>query len=62
MRSGVSPAIEWPSNTIVPFLGRRKPLMVRSVVLLPAPFAPIIATISPRSTSSDTPCSVSASS
>ena len=62
MRSGVSPAIWRPSNSIEPFLGGRKPQMARSVVLLPAPFAPIMATISPRSISSETLRSVSASS
>jgi hypothetical protein len=58
----VRPEIVRPSNRMVPFRGRSRPQIVRSVVLFPAPLAPIMATISPRLTSSDTPRSVSASS
>jgi hypothetical protein len=38
-----------PSNAIVPARGRRTPAMARNVVDLPAPLAPISATISPGS-------------
>src|SRR4051812_2269877 len=41
----------WPDA-----IGKRRTI-VFSVVVLPAPFAPIIATISPRRTSSETPFS-----
>src|SRR5579871_1627887 len=45
----------WPSRRTVPRCGRSNPLMVLSVVLFPAPFAPIRVTISPSCTSRDTP-------
>ena len=44
-----------PRNLIVPFRGWFSPLIDRSVVDLPAPFAPISVTISPSCTSSVTP-------
>ena len=40
-----------PSKVIVPDRGCMRPLMVRSVVVLPAPFAPSSVTISPGNTS-----------
>jgi hypothetical protein len=46
-----------PSNVIAPSDGRRRPEIVRSVVVLPAPFPPISAISSPWSTRSDTPWS-----
>src|SRR5919204_867496 len=46
----------FPSKTISPVC-RTVPETDRSVVVLPAPFAPSSATISPSSTRSDTPCS-----
>jgi len=42
-----------PSKRISPLRGRSKPEMVRRVVVLPAPFAPIKVTIWPASTSSE---------
>ena len=44
-----------PANSIAPELGRFSPEMVRSVVLLPAPFEPIRVTISPSSTEIEMP-------
>ena len=49
--------ISSPSKDTVPARGSIKPDMVRSVVVLPAPFEPISAMISPVSTSNDTPLS-----
>jgi hypothetical protein len=46
-----------PSNVIVPPDAFSSPLTARSVVDLPAPFAPINVTISPGSTAIDTPWS-----
>src|SRR6185436_15188858 len=48
------PAISAPSSWIEPCQARTRPITVLSSVLLPAPLAPISATISPRFTSSDT--------
>ena len=46
-----------PWNEIVPVRGWLSPLIERSVVDLPAPFAPISVTISPSRTSSEMPLS-----
>ncbi len=46
-----------PSNRIVPWRGRLSPLIARSVVDLPAPFAPISVTISPAPTRREMPLS-----
>ena len=46
-----------PWNVIVPWRGWLRPLIERSVVDLPAPFAPISVTISPAPTLSETPLS-----
>src|SRR5690606_7450880 len=35
----------------VPLVGSSRPMMMRSIVVLPQPLAPVMATISPRSTS-----------
>src|SRR3954470_2936360 len=43
-----------PSNRILPFRGSMAPATPRRVVLLPAPFAPMSATISPSPTSNET--------
>jgi len=51
MSCAATPAIGLPSNVIVPPFGRSNPEIVRSVVVLPAPFAPSSVTISPSSTS-----------
>ena len=50
-------SIRWPSKLTVPRSGRTEPMIVLSVVVLPAPFDPISVTISPRPTASDTPLS-----
>src|SRR6476619_8654476 len=57
IRSVASVVISVPSNLMVPWVGRSRPEIVRSVVLLPAPFDPINATSSPVSTRSETPWS-----
>ena len=46
-----------PLMRISPSRGRSSPLTVRRVVLLPAPLAPISATISPGATESEMPFS-----
>ena len=46
-----------PSKRIVPWRGWLRPLIDRSVVDLPAPFAPISVTISPSWTSIEMPFS-----
>ena len=46
-----------PWNRIVPCRGLLMPLIARSVVDFPAPFAPIRVTISPSFTASETPFS-----
>jgi len=40
IRSGVRPASERPSNSIVPAAGGTSPKIADSVVVLPAPFGP----------------------
>ena len=55
--SGARRVTSRPSKRMLPDDGRISPLIVRSVVVLPAPFAPISVTISPSSTVSDTSCS-----
>src|SRR5262249_32189431 len=54
--SGARPAREFPSKSIVPADGLTRPEIAFRVVDLPAPFAPISATISPRLISMSTPC------
>ena len=49
--------MSWPLNLTKPFRGRSKPETVRSVVDLPAPFAPMSETISPSLTVNEMPCS-----
>jgi hypothetical protein len=44
-----------PRKRIAPDTGRIRPLIARSVVVLPAPFAPMSVTISPSSTVRLTP-------
>jgi hypothetical protein len=46
-----------PSRRTVPETGRTRPLIVRSSVVLPAPFAPRTAVIRPASALSETPSS-----
>jgi hypothetical protein len=47
--SGAILSMRLPSNQTLPLVARFKPEMVRSVVLLPAPLAPIRVTICPSS-------------
>ena len=53
--SGAKPVISWPLSRTCPKGGLSTPDIVRRVVLLPAPLAPIRATISPVSTFRETP-------
>ncbi len=55
MRSGGVRFSDWPRKVTDPWLARRRPEMVRSVVLLPAPFAPMRVTISPSSMLNEMP-------
>jgi len=56
---GGSPPMSRPPNRIVPVRARTQPEMVMSVVVLPAPLAPMSVTISPPSTDRLMPCSAS---
>src|SRR6185437_15639582 len=55
MRCGGRPAMSRPSKTMRPASGRWKPARAANKVVLPAPFGPIRATISPAWTSRETP-------
>src|SRR5690349_965077 len=57
IRSAAAVVMSVPSKVIVPWVGRSRPEIVRSVVLLPAPLEPMRATSWRRSTRNDTPCS-----
>ena len=59
MSCGPRRVMSLPRNTIRPRLGVLRPLIERSVVDLPAPFAPISVTISPSFTFSETPFNAS---
>ena len=48
------PSILSPSNHTSPAAGCSRPMIVFSVVVLPAPLAPTMLTISPSATSSET--------
>src|SRR5713101_6492022 len=50
MRSGGSPAMSSPSKTMRPAVGRSTPVRQLNKVLLPAPFGPMMARISPGGT------------
>src|SRR5262244_3866675 len=50
MRSGDSPVMSAPSNRMRPEVGRNTPVRQLKNVLLPAPFGPITARISSRTT------------
>ena len=54
MRCGAVERMSCPSKAISPVRVRSRPEMVLSVVLLPAPLAPMSVTISPSSTRNDT--------
>jgi hypothetical protein len=53
MRSGAARVMAAPSNAISPPLGRTRPEMVESSVVLPAPLPPMSATTSPGRTCSE---------
>jgi len=54
--SGVSrPAIDCPSKVIAPARAFHKPMMVRKVVVLPAPLRPSSIVTRPRRTARSTP-------
>ena len=55
MSCGRRPTMSSPLNRILPRLGLLMPWIERSVVDLPAPFAPISVTISPSFTVSEMP-------
>ena len=57
MLCGESCVMSRPWNAIPPLRGRLSPLIDRSVVDFPAPFAPISVTISPSPTVSEIPFS-----
>ena len=61
MRAAPSFCTGSPSSRISPRLGESRPEIARMVVVFPAPFAPISATIVPGFTSSATPASTSES-
>lgn len=54
-----TPVTFWPRYVTLPVLGFIMPLMVRRVVVLPAPLPPISATISPSFTVMFRPLSAS---
>jgi len=56
---GGSPLMSRPRNRIAPVRARTHPEMVMSVVVLPAPLAPMRVTISPSPTDKLMPCSAS---
>src|SRR3954449_53924 len=51
----------WPSTRATPWCGRSSVARIRSRVVLPAPLAPKTASVSPSSSSSDTPASATRS-
>ena len=53
--AGVAPSSRRPSSSTRPPRSGMRPEIARSVVVLPAPFEPMSATISPARTSSETP-------
>src|SRR5712691_10830830 len=55
IRYGLKPTMSLRSNSIEPAAGLRKPMMVRKLVVLPAPLRPTRQTSSPALTSNDTP-------
>ena len=55
MRSGGNVVSSCPSKVMLPRVGGTSPEIVRSVVLLPAPLAPMRVTISPGSTCREMP-------
>ena len=59
--AAVGPAITWPSHSTAPSAGSTRPARIFESVVLPEPFSPTSATISPRRISSDTPSSATRS-
>src|SRR5712691_10561654 len=55
IRYGLKPTMSLRSNSIEPAAGLRKPMMVRKLVVLPAPLRPTRQMSSPALTSNDTP-------
>src|SRR5713101_7680347 len=55
MRSVARPSMRCPSKVICPARGTSSPMIVRSVVVLPAPLLPVSVTTSPRSTVKEMP-------
>src|SRR5438445_4930120 len=53
---GLRPASDSPRNRTVPMVGRRRPLMTRRTVDLPAPFGPTMQVRMPSSMLRSTPC------
>ena len=53
--------MSWPAITAVPFVGGRKPVSMRIVVVLPAPFGPRKPTTSPFPTENETSSTASTS-
>jgi len=56
---GARPVMSRPSSRTAPRLGRRMPATTLRSVDLPAPFGPMMPTISPRSTERSTPLRIS---
>ena len=54
MRLGGRPVMLWPLKRMRPEVGRMTPVRQLKNVLLPAPFGPMMARISPRPTSKST--------
>src|SRR5712691_1318063 len=57
--AGSFPSSEAPSNVTRPRVGRSRPTIVLSAVVLPAPLGPMRATSSSAWTASETPCRTS---
>ena len=58
IRCGGRPTSDSPRSKTSPESGRSSPEITRSVVVLPAPLAPISATTSPSGTSIEMPCRI----
>ncbi len=59
MSSGRRPVTSWPPTSTWPRRGRSTPLIVRSSVVLPAPFAPSTAVMVAARAEIETPCRAS---
>src|SRR5689334_14518740 len=56
MSGAAQPPMAWPANLTVPRLGCHRPMMVRKVVVLPAPLRPSSTVMAPSGTAKFTPC------